>query len=160
MIATRCLQPSEARASVDWSVLIVIAASFAVSRAVETTGLAAWIVHGLSGLLTSSPWLALATVYGITMIGNAVMSNNAAVVLMFPIAAATAARLGVSVLPFAVALMMAGSNDFATPIGYQTNLMVYGPGGYRFGDYLRLGGPLNLLLWLTAVLLIPLVWRF
>jgi di/tricarboxylate transporter len=160
LLFTRCLQPSEARQSVDWSVLVVIAASFALSRAVETTGLAAWIVHALSTSVTSGPWLALATVYGITMLANAVMSNNAAVVLMFPVALATASRLGVSVMPFVIALMMAGSNDFATPIGYQTNLMVYGPGGYRFGDYVRLGGPLNLLMWGVAVLVIPLVWPF
>jgi di/tricarboxylate transporter len=79
---------------------------------------------------------------------------------MYPIAAATAHALGVNVLPFVVALMMAGSNDFATPIGYQTNLMVQGPGGYRFGDYVRFGGPLNLLMMATAVLVIPLVWPF
>jgi di/tricarboxylate transporter len=160
MLVTRCLSASQARGSVDWAVLVVIAASFAMSRAVETTGLAAWIVHGLSGSLTATPWLALATVYGITMVCNAVMSNNAAVALMFPIAAATAQSLGVNLLPFAVALMMAGSNDFATPIGYQTNLMVYGPGGYRFSDYVRLGGPLNLLLWGAAVLIIPYFWAF
>jgi di/tricarboxylate transporter len=160
MIATRCLFASQARQSVDWSVLIVIAASFAVSRAAETSGLAAWLVHALTGIAGTSPWLALTIVYGATMLCNAVMSNNAAAVLMFPIAAAAADRLGVSLLPFVVALMMAGSNDFATPIGYQTNLMVQGPGGYRFGDYLRLGGPLNLLMWITAALLIPLVWKF
>jgi di/tricarboxylate transporter len=160
MLVTRCLYPSQARQSVDWSVLIVIAACFALGTAVEKTGLADWIVRGLTAATGERPWTALAIVYGATMVCNAVMSNNAAVVLMFPIAAATAERLGVSLLPFAVGLMMAGSNDFATPIGYQTNLMVYGPGGYRFSDYLRLGGPLNLLMWATAVILIPFIWRF
>ncbi|MBI4270693.1 MAG: SLC13 family permease [Candidatus Rokubacteria bacterium] len=160
MIATRCLRVSEARRSVDWSVLTVIAASFAVSRAVETTGLAAWLVEGLVGVAGAHPWRALALISGVTMLCNAVMTNNAAAVLLFPIAVGTAERLGVSAMPFAVGLMMAGSNDFATPIGYQTNLMVYGPGGYRFSDYLRLGGPLNLLSWATAVFLIPFLWPF
>jgi di/tricarboxylate transporter len=158
MLATRCLYPSEARQSIDWSILVVIAASFAVGRAVETTGLAGWIVGGLAGPLTATPLAALATIYGATMLANAVMSNNAAVALMFPIAEATARTLGVSLLPFAIALMMAGSNDFATPIGYQTNLMVYGPGGYRFADYVRLGAPLNLLMWAVAMAIIPFVW--
>jgi di/tricarboxylate transporter len=79
---------------------------------------------------------------------------------VFPLAAATAAALDVSFRPFIIAIMMAASASFATPIGYQTNLMVYGPGGYRFTDYVRIGLPLNLLLWLTSMLLIPRVWPF
>jgi len=160
LIATRCISPSAARQSVDWSVLVVIAASFGLSRALETSGAAHWVAGRLLDIGGVGPWAALALVYAATMLFNAFMTNNAAAVLMFPIAAATAERLDVSVLPFAIALMMAGSNDFATPIGYQTNLMVYGPGGYRFADYLRVGGPLNLLMMATAVALIPLVWPF
>lgn len=160
LIATRCISPSAARQSVDWSVLVVIAASFGLSRALEITGAAHWVAGRLLDIGGAGPWPALALVYAATMLFTAFMTNNAAAVLMFPIAAATAERLGVSVLPFAIALMMAGSNDFATPVGYQTNLMVYGPGGYRFADYLRVGGPLNLLMMATAVALIPLVWPF
>jgi len=160
MIVTRCLPIWAARESVDWSVLVTIAASFGISRALEVTGTAPWVARGLLDVVGGTPWVGLATVYGLTMVFNAFMTNNAAAALMYPIAAATAHALGVNVLPFVVALMMAGSNDFATPIGYQTNLMVQGPGGYRFGDYVRFGGPLNLLMMATAVLIIPLVWPF
>jgi di/tricarboxylate transporter len=160
MLMTRCLTVWTARHSVDWPVLVVIAASFGISRALEVTGAAAWVATSLLGVAGASPGVALAAVYALTMVFNAFMTNNAAAVLMYPIAAATAQGLGVSPLPFVIGLMMAGSNDFATPIGYQTNLMVYGPGGYRFRDYLVLGGPLNLLVMATALLLIPLVWPF
>ena len=160
MIMTRCLGMTAARQSVDWSVLIVIAASFGIGRALETTGAAQFVSSSLVTLGGDAPWTVLALVYGVTMLFNAFMSNNAAAALMFPIATAAAANLGVSVMPFVIAIMFAGSNDFATPIGYQTNLMVYGPGGYRFSDYLRFGGPLNLVMWVSAVALIPLIWPF
>jgi di/tricarboxylate transporter len=89
-----------------------------------------------------------------------VITNNAAAVLMFPIALAAAARLDVSVIPFAIVIMKAASACFATPIGYQTNLMVMGPGGYAFGDYLRMGVPLTVLTGILTVLIAPLVWPF
>jgi di/tricarboxylate transporter len=160
LLLTRCISVWGARRSVDGSVLVVIAAAFGISRAMEVTGAATWVATGLLGLAGTGPWVALATVYGLTMVFTAFMTNNAAAVLMYPIVIATARGLGVSVMPFVIALMMASSNDFATPIGYQTNLMVQGPGGYRFADYVRFGGPLNLLMMATAVLLIPLVWPF
>jgi di/tricarboxylate transporter len=88
------------------------------------------------------------------------ITNNAAAALMFPIALAVAARLGVSVLPFAIVIMKAASASFATPVGYQTNLMVMGPGGYTFSDYLRMGVPLTILTGVMTVLIAPLVWPF
>jgi di/tricarboxylate transporter len=160
MLLTGCISVTAARQSVDWSVLVVIAAAFGLSRALDTTGAAAWLATSLLDLVGGGSWGALATVYALTMVLNAFMTNNAAAALMFPIAFATAQALGVSPLPFVAGLIMAGSNDFATPIGYQTNLMVYGPGGYRFGDYLRFGGPLNLLVMATALLIIPRMWGF
>jgi di/tricarboxylate transporter len=107
-----------------------------------------------------SPWLALAAVYVVTSLFTELVTNNAAAVLIFPIAAASAESLGVSPWPFVAVVMVAASASFATPIGYQTNLMVYGPGGYRFTDYLRLGSPLNVLLGVIAVLLAPFIWPF
>jgi di/tricarboxylate transporter len=160
MILSGCCTASEARRTVDLSVLTVIAGSFAIGKAIESTGLAGLIADLVTGSFASTPHAALIAIYALTMIFNAVISNNAAVALLFPIAVATAQRLDVDLLPFGVALMMAGSNDFATPIGYQTNLMVYGPGGYRFLDYVRFGGPLNLLMMAVAVLLIPIIWPF
>ena len=88
------------------------------------------------------------------------MSNNAAAVLVFPIAWQTAADLGVNQIPFAMAVTVAASCGFATPMGYQTNLMIYGPGGYKFSDYVRFGGPLNLIVMAITVLLAPLIWPF
>ncbi|MEZ4632082.1 MAG: SLC13 family permease [Deinococcales bacterium] len=144
----------------DWSVLIVIAASFALGRGLEQSGAAQLIASNLTQLAQGHPWLSLAVIYGVTMLFTELITNNAAAVLIFPIAQATAQNLGVDFMPFAIVIMMAASASFATPIGYQTNLMVMGPGGYRFSDYFRIGIPLNLLMWLVTVLLVPLFWPF
>ena len=93
-----------------------------------------------------------------TALFSALATNNAAAVIMFPIALSTAENLGVSFLPFAVTIMVAASASFATPIGYQTNLMVYGAGGYHFKDYLYFGTPLTLLVGIATVTIVPLVW--
>lgn len=160
MIATRCVTASHARRSVDVSVLVVIAASFALGTAMLKTGAAGAIVDSLIGDGALSPWLLLALIYLLTTAFTEVISNNAAAVLMFPIASAVAEQQGLNVLPFALAIMFAASASFMTPLGYQTNLMVYGPGGYHASDYLRVGLPLNILVGLTAVWLIPVVWPF
>lgn len=160
MIVTGCLTASRARRSVDLPVLVIIASSFALGNAMTETGAAQWVAGGLLGFGPLTPWLALAMVYVLTAIFTEVITNNAAAVLMFPIALAVSEQLGVSFLPFAVAVMFAASASFITPLGYQTNLMVYGPGRYRFTDYLRLGVPLSLLIGSVAIGLIPLVWGF
>ncbi|MDH4283656.1 MAG: SLC13 family permease, partial [Myxococcales bacterium] len=160
MIATRCTTSARARASIDWSVLAVIGASFGLGTALETTGAAAYLARGWLSYAGGGPWLALAVVYLVTMVFTEFITNNAAAVLVFPVAQATANALEVSFWPFVVAIMMAASASFATPIGYQTNLMVYGPGGYRFADYVRFGLPLNLLLAAVTICLIPLFWPF
>ena len=160
MVATRCTTVARARASIDWSVLAVIGASFGLGASLEVTGAASHLAQSWLSLAGEGPWLALAAVYLVTMLFTEFITNNAAAVLVFPIAQATAGALGVSFWPFVVAIMMAGSASFATPIGYQTNLMVYGPGGYRFTDYVRFGLPLNLLLAAVTICLIPLFWPF
>jgi di/tricarboxylate transporter len=96
----------------------------------------------------------------ITLIVTELITNNAAAALMFPFAMATAAKLNVSFMPFVIVVMMAASAGFATPIGYQTNLMVYGPGGYKFSDYLKIGIPLDLLVFAVTIALTPLIWPF
>ncbi|WP_280564844.1 SLC13 family permease [Chromohalobacter sp. 48-RD10] len=160
MLLTRCVTASKARRYLELSVLIVIAASFALGSAMDKTGAASQIAQWL--LLTDglSPWMALAMVYTLTVIFTELITNNAAAVLMFPVAAAVAEQLGVSIMPFAIGIMFAASASFMTPLGYQTNLMVLGPGGYRFVDYLRLGAPMSLLVGVIAIGLIPLVWGF
>ncbi len=159
-VATRCCTGAVARRSIDWSVLIVIAASLGLGRALEVTGAAGAVAGTLIALAGSNPWIGLAVVYAITAFFTAVVTNNAAAVLMFPVALTLANALGVNFMPFVIAIMMGASASFATPIGYQTNLMVYGPGGYRFTDYLKIGLPLNLLTAVVAVLIIPFVWNF
>ena len=160
MILTRCVTGGEARRSIDWSLLIVIAASFGIGRALELTGAAGTLAHALIGAAGGSPLLTLIVVYGVTMLFTEMITNNAAAVLMFPIALASAGDLGVSYMPFVIAVMVAASASFATPLGYQTNLMVFGPGGYRYTDFLRIGLPLNLLTWAITTAIAPLVWPF
>jgi di/tricarboxylate transporter len=160
MLATRCLKGNTARASIDWSVLTVIGASFGVGQALQTSGAADAMAQAWLAAAGTNPFLALAAVYVFTNVITEMVTNNAAAVMSFPIAAATAESLGVSVWPFVIVVMMAASAGFATPIGYQTNLMVYGPGGYRFSDYVRIGLPLNLLVGAITVVLAPLFWPF
>jgi di/tricarboxylate transporter len=158
MIALRCCSTGNARRAIDWSVLVVIAATIGIGKALEITGLAASVAHGLVALAGDNALAQLIIIYAVTMLLTELLSNNSAAVLMFPIGLATAAQLGVSYMPFVVALTIAASCGFATPIGYQTNLMVYGPGGYRFADFLRFGIPLNLLVGVVTVTVTP--WMF
>ncbi len=160
MIATRCCTISEARSGVDWSVLVVIGAALGLGTAIEVSGAAQVVADAALGIAGDHPWAALIAVYLVTMFMTEMITNNGAVALVFPIALSIAQQLGVSFLPFVFAIMMAGSASFATPIGYQTNMMVYGPGGYRFTDFLKVGGLLNLILAITTCALIPFIWKF
>jgi di/tricarboxylate transporter len=160
MILVRCCTGTEARQSIDWSVLLVIGASLGIGKALDTSGAAQVVASTLVNLASGHPWLVLVMVYLVTMVFTELVTNNAAAVLVFPIALAAARSLGVSFLPFAITIMVAASGGFATPIGYQTNLMVYGPGGYRFSDYVRLGVPLDLVFMVVTVLVTPLVYPF
>jgi len=160
MIATRCIPISAARKSVEWQVLLAIAAAFGLGRALEVTGAAKLLAGGMIGFAGDNPYVALAVIYFATMVCTELITNAAAAALMFPFALATANDLEVSFIPFVMAITMAASACFSTPIGYQTNLMVMGPGGYRFSDYLRAGLPMNLLLGSMAVVIISTVWGF
>jgi di/tricarboxylate transporter len=160
MILTRCCTGPEARRSVDWSVLIVIGAALGLGQALETSGAANTIAQNLIGFAGGNPWIVLLVVCFVTTLFTEMITNNAAAVLVFPIALSSAQSLGVNFMPFIMAIMVGASASFSTPIGYQTNLMVYGPGGYRFTDYLRIGIPLNLLIMAISVTLTPLIWPF
>jgi di/tricarboxylate transporter len=160
MILSRCCSVRSARRAIEWEVLIVIAAAIGVGQALQHTGAASTIAANLIQFAAGNPWIALAIVYALTSMFTEVITNNAAAVLVFPIALATSQSLDVNFMPYAVAVMMAASASFATPLGYQTNLMVAGPGGYRFGDYVRFGLPLNILLGIVTVSLTPLIWPF
>ncbi|MCA8986223.1 MAG: SLC13 family permease [Planctomycetaceae bacterium] len=160
MVATGCCSSGLARKSIDWSVLLVIGGSLGVGLALDRSGAALAISQSIIGVAGQNPWLVLAAVYLTTMLFTELITNNAAAVLVFPIAITSANSLSVNQMPFVMAVMMAASAGFATPIGYQTSLMVYGPGGYRFSDYLRFGIPLDLLLMVICVVLIPVIWPF
>ena len=160
VVAMKCISSDEARQSIEWESLLLIAASFGLARAMEKTGLAEGIAQSTIAAAGDHPHVVLAAIYLVTMLFTELMSNNAAAVLTFPIAWQTAADLGVNPLPFVMAVTVAASCGFATPMGYQTNLMIYGPGGYKFSDYVRFGGPLNLLVMAITVALAPLIWPF
>ncbi len=160
MVLTRCINSSTARRSVDLQVLLMIGAALGLGKAMENSGAAAFVVNHFIGIAGTNPWLALAVITALTTLFTETMSNAAAAALMFPVAMVTSQTLDVSYMPFVIAIMVAASCSFSTPIGYQTNLMVYGPGGYRFIDYLRFGGGLNVLMWIITVTVTPVVWPF
>ncbi len=162
MLFTRCCTVTAARRGVDWEVLLAISASFGLAAALEKTGVAGLFAESFISLGQGNAWVTLAIVYTVTVIVTELITNNSAAALMFPLAIATAKDLDVNYLPFVVAVMMAASAGFATPIGYQTNLMVYGPGGYRFSDYVKIGVPLDILIGIVTVAITPFVpgWGF
>jgi di/tricarboxylate transporter len=160
VLLARCVNLKELWRSLDLRLLLVIACSFALGAAVDRTGVAAVVASGLGGLAGSDPFASLVLVYVMAVVFTELLTNNAAAILVFPIAVGVAQQLGVSPAPFVIALMIGASAGFMTPIGYQTNLMVYGPGGYRFGDYVRLGAPLSLVVGLVALWLIPRFFPF
>ena len=159
MIITRCTTGRIARRAIDWQVLIVIAASFGIASALQNSGAASAIAQWGISIVQGSPLLALTFVFALTAMFSTIATNNAAAVIMFPIALSTSESLGVSFLPFAVVIMVAASASFATPIGYQTNLMVFGAGGYHFKDYFYFGAPLTLIVGIVTISIVPLVWH-
>jgi di/tricarboxylate transporter len=160
-VATHCISLADARRAVEWPLLVAIAASLSLGTALERSGAAAAIARTLVDVTrTLGPTATLAAVYLATAVLTEIINHNAAAVLAFPLGLSAAALLGVSPRPFAMAVVLAASNAFASPVGYQTHMMVYGPGGYRFGDFVRTGVPLKLLLWALSVALIPAVWPF
>jgi len=158
-IITRCCTGPQARANVDWQVLVTIGAAFGIGTAMYNTGTAELVAHAIVGAAEPyGPYAILAVLYLITVLFTATMTNIAAAVLMFPIAMGVSVESGLNPLPFAIIIAIAASCEFSTPIGYQTNMMVMGPGGYRWGDYTRFGGPLTILVGIVCVILTPLIY--
>ncbi|MEW5704744.1 MAG: SLC13 family permease [Pseudomonadota bacterium] len=159
VLAFGCLTLREAHAAIHWNILILIIGMLALSLALQKTGAAELLASELLGVMGAfGPLVALSAVYLITSLLTEFMSNNATGVLLTPIAIGLAHQLGLDPRPFVVAVMFAASASFATPIGYQTNTYVYKAGGYRFLDFVKVGLPLNLLLWVTASFVIPIFW--
>ena len=160
MIACRFCTIEQARESIDWRLLMIFAGSISLGTAIQDTGIAEWISHGILVLCDGSALVALA---GICLIGTFITeftSNTATAAIFFPIAYQTAVNMNVNPLTFCVALMVAVSSSFATPIGSPTHMIVYGPGGYRFSDFARIGIPMNFIIWIAnlfiTLLLFPL----
>lgn len=146
---------------ISWDILVTIACAFAISKAMSNSGLASMVAAKIIGLTDNlGPYGLLAVIFIITNLFTEIITNNAAAALAFPIALAVANQLGVSPTPFFVVICMAASSSFSTPIGYQTNLIVQGVGGYKFTDFLKVGLPLNVIVFLVSVFLIPLFWSF
>lgn len=160
LLVTKSFRYSNALESVDWRVLIAIASALGLGSALEYTGTAEYLATNLLSFAGDNPTLALALTYLATWLLTEMITNNAAAVLVFPVALSLAATLGVDFMPFAMVMIVAASASFSSPIGYQTNLMVYGPGGYQFTDFTKIGLPLNLIVGLIAVSLIPYIWNF
>ncbi len=159
VLATRCIEAEEAFASVDWRILALIFSMLALGTALEKTGAVSGLIDAVSPLLTQvSPLVALACIYFLSVLLTELVTNNAVAVIMTPIAIALATSLGSAPEPFVIAVMFAASLSFLTPIGYQTNTLVYSAGGYRFTDFLRFGAPMSVMSAVVALLLIPLIW--
>ncbi|MQY42811.1 SLC13 family permease [Epibacterium sp. SM1969] len=159
VLATRCIDADEAFSFVDGRLLSLIFSMLAIGAALEHSGAVSLIANAIApGLSTLPPFLVVWAVYLLTSVLTEMVSNNAVAVVVTPIAVGLAQAMGLDPRPLVVAVMVAASASFATPIGYQTNMLVYGPGGYRFSDFLRVGIPLNLSVGLLASAIIPLLW--
>ena len=161
VLVTKCVQPTEAYRAIDWKVVFIIFGMLGLGMAIEESGLAQRIANGMTqNLGISDPYIMLALMYLFAAVMTEIISNNAVAVLLTPLAIIMGETLGVSPIPFVIAVMFGSSASFSTPIGYQTNTFVYGAGGYKFGDFFRTGFPLAIILWLIASCVIPMLWPF
>jgi di/tricarboxylate transporter len=166
MCLTGCIKPKEAYESIEWNLLFVIFGMLALGVAMQQTGAASWlaqnVVAGVDHIISGphKPLVMLACIYLVTTVLTEVLSNNAVAALMIPIALGIAAEAGLESRPFVIAVAVAASAAFATPIGYQTNTYIYGIGGYKFRDFVKIGVPLNILCFVVAIYVIPRVWPF
>jgi di/tricarboxylate transporter len=158
MVLTGCCSVGQAQKAVDVPVMLTIAASFSLGAALEATGAAGFVARGILSASSGHPLLTLLLVYISVSVLTEVITNNAAAVLVLPVVLSMTGSLDIPPEPFVIAVMMAASASFATPLGYQTNMMVFGPGGYRFMDFVKVGLPMNVFIGLLTVTVIALVY--
>ena len=159
VVLTRCIDYQDIYKTIDWSILFLIFGMLGISQGMETTGAAALIVDNIVSVTEAyGPLILLAAIYLLTSFLTEIISNNAVAALLTPIAIGVATSLGLDPKPFLVAIMFGASASFATPIGYQTNTFVYAAGGYKFRDFLLIGVPMNIIMFIVAVFVIPLFW--
>ena len=165
LLILRVITPNEAYQSIHWQVIILIAALIPLGTVIETTGTASFIGESISQFVklfsgNLQPYILLGLTYLITMILTEVSSNTATAIIMTPIVLSLSANMGIDARPLIFGVCFAASASFSTPIGYQTNLMVYGAGGYKFSDFIKVGLPLSITFWLAAIIFIPMIWPF
>ncbi|MFC1565894.1 SLC13 family permease [Candidatus Neomarinimicrobiota bacterium] len=165
LLAFGVIEPADAYRAISWQVIILLAALIPLGHVIRSSGTATWIGESLFNFMAIfpsdyQPFVMVSLIYLITTILTEVSSNAATAILMTPIALVVSAKLGLDPRPFIFSICFAASASFITPIGYQTNLMVYGPGGYKFTDYIRTGMPLAIILWIVATIFIPIFWPF
>ena len=163
LLALKILTPQESYQSINWQVIILISALIPVGIVIQKTGTAGWIAGLISSVTESVPFewqpkVLLALIYFITIFLTEISSNAATAIIMTPISIAVAQQMGFDPRAFVFAVAFAASASFITPVGYQTNLMVYGPGGYKFSDYIRVGFPLAFIFWIMAIFILPILW--
>jgi hypothetical protein len=161
LIALRVIKPEEAYNAVEWKVIFLLAGVLSMGAALQKTGGAELIAQWLQSITGGqSPYVALGLVFFVTFMTTNFLSNNATAALIAPIAINLAQLMQVSERPFIIGVMFAASLSFMTPMGYQTNTMIYTPGNYKFNDYLKVGTPLNLFVWIASVIIIPIYFPF
>ena len=159
------ITPNEAYQSIHWQVIVLIAALIPLGIVIQNTGTASLIGDSILDLVqkfsyASQPYILLGLIYFITMILTEVSSNTATAIIMTPIVLSITSTVGIDPRPFIFSVCFASSASFSTPVGYQTNLMVYGSGGYKFSDFIKVGIPLSITFWITAIVVIPIIWPF
>ena len=159
------ITPNEAYQSIHWQVIVLIAALIPLGIVIQNTGTASLIGDSILDLVqkfsyASQPYILLGLIYFITMILTEVSSNTATAIIMTPIVLSITSTVGLDPRPFIFSVCFASSASFSTPVGYQTNLMVYGSGGYKFSDFIKVGIPLSITFWITAIVVIPIIWPF
>jgi len=161
MAWTNIFQARKYTKFISWDILITIACAFAISKAIENCGLAKLAAGGIISMSsTASPYILLAMTFLVTVSFSQLITNNAAAALSFPVALSVATQLGINPMPFFMVTCVAASTSFCTPICYQTNMIVQGLGGYTFMDFVKIGIPLTILVFITTILLIPIIWPF
>ena len=165
LLVLRVISTNEAYQSINWQVIVLIAALIPIGIVIQKSGTSEWLATAMNNLVEQfdpalRPFVMVSLIYLMTMVLTEMASNAATAIIMTPIAISVAMQIGLDPKPFIFSVCFAASASFITPIGYQTNLMVYGPGGYKFSDYVKVGLPLAIFLWIMATFLIPVLWPF
>lgn len=160
MVITRCCTSTQATQSIDRNIILVFAGSVAIGKAIENTGIAEMVDNGLLSVCGTNPYVVLFSMCFVATFITEFISNTAAAAMFYPIAMSSATALGVNPVTFCIALMVAASSSFATPIGSPTHMLVYNPGGYRFTDFMKVGLPMNVIILVVNIVITTIIYPF